>query len=165
MIVRKLTPDEWKIFRELRLAGLQSDPASFATSYEGSLQMSDDEWRDFFGSRDYFAAFDQDKPVGMAAIRRDDGESFAHRAVVLNVYVSPNMRGRGVGERLLSKLADYAQAQGVLQLELGVNAESMGVIKLYERNGYTKIGTMPRGFRVGGKFYDEIYMIRLLDGA
>ena len=165
MIVRKLEPDDWTIFRRLRLAGLQSDPTSFATSYEGSLEMSDEEWRDFFGSRDYFVAFDEEEPVGMAAIRRDDGESFAHRAVVLNVYVSPSMRGRGVGEILMSELANHAMEQGILQLELGVNAESTAAIRLYERNGYTRIGTMPRGFRVGGKYYDEIYMIRLLDRA
>ena len=165
MIVRRLHSEDWKILRALRLAALRTDPTAFATSFEVSEQMAEAEWQEMLATRNYFAAFDGDDPIGLIALRPDDGESFLHRGVVLNVYVAERARGQGVGSILLEAIADHAKTLGILQLELGVRAVSEGAIRLYEKNGYEKIGTMPRGFRVGGKFYDEIYMIRFLDRA
>lgn len=163
MKVQRLSADDWQTVRALRLAALKTDPTSFATSYEVSRMMAETEWRDMMVARQYFAALDDDEPIGLAALRLDDGESFRHRAVVLNLYVDPIARGKGVGTLLLTHLAEVALAQGILQLELGVNAESKGAIRLYEKNGYTVIGTMPRGFRVQNRFFDEVHMVRLLD--
>jgi ribosomal protein S18 acetylase RimI-like enzyme len=55
------------------------------------------------------------------------------------MYVRPPFRGRGLGERMLDHLADYACERGVglLRLETGVHQHA--AIRLYERVGFRTI--------------------------
>ena len=56
------------------------------------------------------------------------------------MYVRPEFRGSGYGKLLLDHLADHARAQGVdlLRLETGIHQQA--AIRLYEREGFQRIG-------------------------
>ena len=59
---------------------------------------------------------------------------------VKRMYVRAEFRGLGLGERMLSRLAEYAGQHGVpvLRLETGIHQSS--AIRLYERFGFQRIG-------------------------
>ena len=40
------------------------------------------------------------------------------------------------------------------------NAENARAIKFYERHGFRPIGRIPRSLQVGGRYYDELLMLR-----
>ena len=43
--IKKLLPERWKEFKELRLFALQNDPLAFGSSYEEEINFPDDFWK------------------------------------------------------------------------------------------------------------------------
>jgi RimJ/RimL family protein N-acetyltransferase len=78
---------------------------------------------------------------------------------VWGMYVKPEHRGSGVARALLLELLSFAQSvPGITQVNLCVNAENSGAIKLYESVGFKVFGREPRAMQIEGVFYDEIHM-------
>lgn len=59
------------------------------------------------------------------------------------MYVRPAFRGRGLGARLIERLAAHARAHGIglLRLETGIHQQN--AIRLYERIGFHRIAPFP----------------------
>ena len=66
---------------------------------------------------------------------------------MMNVAVAPEYRRRGVGEALVSALADALKAQGNESLALEVRASNMPAIALYEKLGFAQVGRRPGYYR------------------
>ena len=68
------------------------------------------------------------------------------RGVVESVRVRSDLRGLGLGERLMRHLVDLARARGAVRLELTTNAQRDAARRFYERLGFV-------GSHVGMKLY------------
>jgi hypothetical protein len=66
--------------------------------------------------------------------------------VVSRLLVSPTARGLGIGGRLLQAAADHATLVGLRPI-LDVHTVLDAAIRLYERNGWTRIGSVAVPFR------------------
>jgi putative acetyltransferase len=55
------------------------------------------------------------------------------------MYVRPEYRGRGYGERLVDHLTEHARANGVTLLRLETGVHQQAAIRLYERVGFRRI--------------------------
>jgi len=66
-----------------------------------------------------------------------------------SIYVHRDMRGRGVGRRLLASLIDRARAAGIHVMIAGIEAENEASIRLHESLGFRVVG---RFKEVGTKF-------------
>ncbi|HEY1480663.1 MAG TPA: MarR family winged helix-turn-helix transcriptional regulator [Gaiellales bacterium] len=76
-----------------------------------------------------------DEPVGCAALKhRGDG-----LAEVKRMWVSPAVRGLGLGRRLLSDLESHARAHGTRTLRLETNRSLGEAIALYRATGYREV--------------------------
>jgi ribosomal protein S18 acetylase RimI-like enzyme len=76
------------------------------------------------------------RPVGMASgIPCDNGVS-----ELRSVWVSPEARGRGVGDRLIAAVEGWAQDCGAQALRLAVIPGNEPAITLYQRNGFLVTG-------------------------
>jgi RimJ/RimL family protein N-acetyltransferase len=65
----------------------------------------------------------------------------------------------GVGTYLMHEIIEFAKKSGKLEiLHLGVKADNLSAIKLYEKIGFREIGRVPKFFKINGKYYDEILM-------
>jgi GNAT superfamily N-acetyltransferase len=75
------------------------------------------------------------KPVGCGALK------FHHSAPaeVKRMWVSPAVRGLGLGRRLLAELEAHAAAQGVRTLRLETNRALGEAISLYQTAGYREV--------------------------
>ena len=75
----------------------------------------------------------------------DKGYGFVNNATPeITIALFENYRGKGYGQKLLSKLIDKAKEQGFKQISLSVDSQHYPAIKLYEKNGfvfYKKDGT------------------------
>jgi ribosomal protein S18 acetylase RimI-like enzyme len=58
------------------------------------------------------------------------------RAYVLEVYVSPTCRGKGLGKRLMDCAEEWARARGLERIALNVAAHNTPARTLYESLGY-----------------------------
>jgi GNAT superfamily N-acetyltransferase len=72
--------------------------------------------------------------IGCGAIKFS-GKEPAH---LRRMWVSPSVRGLGVGRRLLSTLEDVAHAHGARRVRLDTHRSLTEAIAMYRRSGYTE---------------------------
>lgn len=74
-------------------------------------------------------------PVGCGAVRRLDAET----GELKRMYVSPAMRGTGLGRRLVDALEAEARALGLRRLVLETGTRQLAAIALYQATGFHPI--------------------------
>ena len=163
MTVRQLGRGDAAIFRGLRREALLTNPEAFVSTVAYLDSQSDDDLADRLETLPTFVAFNGDTPCGLMAYMRETGPALDHRAVLINVFVTPDARGSGVADALLEALLKTARDEGILQVELGVTVENTRAIAFYQRSGFAIVGTIPRGFRHAQRFTDEHLMVVSLD--
>jgi RimJ/RimL family protein N-acetyltransferase len=111
------------------------------------------------GTREGFAAFDDDGFVGLAlAFGIDRGEAEAE----LGYIVAPAARGRGVGTAILRALTDWAfRSTNVERLRLVIDVENVASLRIAERSGYVREGVMRSVHFKGGRRIDAVLLSRL----
>ena len=62
---------------------------------------------------------------------------------ILNVAVSPDHRGRGIGRALLTELEQRLRQQGVTEVLLEVRPSNTPAIALYTSLGFVQVGRRP----------------------
>ena len=137
--IRQIGPDAWKQLRATRLAALQEAPEAYESTYEGSLAFDEDEWRRRAGAHPVFLALSGEEPVGMAVGLRDEGTRPGSRDLV-SMWVSPDVRGRGVAGRLIDAVANWARADGGGELHLWVVVGNAAARAAYDRAGFVATG-------------------------
>jgi ribosomal protein S18 acetylase RimI-like enzyme len=147
-----LSPDDWPVWRRLRLAALAEAPEAFGSrlaDWQGEGDRAE-RWRDRLalpGSYNLVALLD-DQPVGMASGVPADEPGVAE---LISMWVSPTARGRGVGDRLIQEIEKWARQGQAKVLRLSVMQGNKAAERLYRRCGF--VGTailgdvMPDGVR------------------
>lgn len=87
------------------------------------------------GFIDSFVAEDGDAIVGSCALVRDPLGWSGHVGEV-RLLVSPQLRGQGVGRRLLEEMFKVAQARELRKLIAHMTPDQRGAIQLFEEHGF-----------------------------
>jgi RimJ/RimL family protein N-acetyltransferase len=161
-MVRRLRADDAAIYRDIRLEGLQKEPASFGSSYAAEVDRPLTDVRAQLERNFTFGAFDIEGLCGVMTFYVEAMEKTRHRGHVVGVYMTPRGRGTGASRALMEALIDSARRE-VLQLHLVVTQDNERARRFYERLGFVIYGSDPRGLRVDGKFYDDYLMVLRLD--
>jgi ribosomal protein S18 acetylase RimI-like enzyme len=141
--IRTLHPDDWPVYRGLRLRALADSPQAFSASFAEESTRADDVWAarlaaPALGAHKQgwpFAAEVDGTPVGLAWVKME-GE----HASVYQVWVAPEARGRGVGAALLDAAIHWARARKASELRLDVTAGDGPAARLYRRMGFADVG-------------------------
>jgi RimJ/RimL family protein N-acetyltransferase len=104
-----------------------------------------------------FIALDGDRVVGWADIFPAWADAVKHCGSLGMGLLAP-YRGRGIGEQLLQACVTKARAKGMTRVELQVRADNERAIRLYERAGFAREGTLRNAMRFDGKYYDALQM-------
>jgi ribosomal protein S18 acetylase RimI-like enzyme len=139
--LRVLAPDDWKIWRGLRLAALAEAPQAFGSRLADWQGDGDRErrWRDRLqipGSHNLVACLDG-QPVAMASGVPTERDGVAE---VISMWVGPDARGKGVGDLLLREIEGWALRRGATALRLSVMPGNDPALALYRRNGFQATG-------------------------
>ena len=148
--VREIGPDDWKAWRELRLAALEEAPYAFGSQLADWVDATEDRWRERLsvpGAYQVIASLDG-TPVGMAGGFPAEEAGVAH---LVSMWIAPAGRGRGVGDTLMGAIEDWARGTGARILKLSVADGNEPAHKLYLRNGFADTDEpgdlMPDGVR------------------
>jgi ribosomal protein S18 acetylase RimI-like enzyme len=149
--LRVLTPDDWQVWRQLRLAALAEAPDAFGSRLANWQGEGDREerWRARLtipGSFNVVAVLDG-QPAGMASGVPAGGGA----AELISMWVSPAARGHGVGDQLVRAVERWARQVRSAVLRLAVAPGNVNAAVLYRRNGFHLTGElgdlMPDGVR------------------
>ncbi|WP_338322971.1 GNAT family N-acetyltransferase [Oceanobacillus halophilus] len=85
-----------------------------------------------------------------------------HSAYIV-VGILQEFQGKGIGTALFNELDRWAKGK-LHRLELTVITENSAGINLYQKAGFKKEGTKKHSIYMDGKYVDEYYMSKLLEG-
>ena len=144
-IVRPLSPDEWPVYRDLRLRALRDSPDAFGSTFEREQQRSAAEWAARLavpeGSHESLplVAVSDDEFVGLAWGRVAPSDDRV--AYVYQMWVSPTSRGRGIATLLIDTLIAWARSVGATQLRLSVSRGNTSAERTYAKAGFEPVGS------------------------
>jgi len=131
--VVRVGPEDWLRWRALRLEALADTPIGFGEWHADALVRPAAEWQARIrrpGLR--LLAVGGGRPVAMAG-----GFLAGARPTVFAVYVTPAWRGRGVTDRLVAAVQEWA---GPVGLRLEVHEDNAPATAAYLRLGFARTG-------------------------
>ncbi len=136
MDIAQLVPDDWAMFRALRIAALSEASYAFGSTLDGEQRLGEADWRVKLATRAQFVARDAGSaPVGTIGADRD-GEAIE----LVSMWVAPAVRGRGVGAALVEHVVAHAGALGCREVRLWVTEGNAAAERLYARCGFVRTG-------------------------
>ena len=143
--VRRILPDEWQVYRQVRLTALAEAPYAFMSTLEREQGFGEDIWRQRLGSPTAatFLAWRDGQPAGTATGKVDDpaDEYAVPRAwQLVGMWVDPRARGLGVADELVDTVAGHAMAEGAASLVLWVTEVNDRARAFYKRMGFLPTG-------------------------
>ena len=139
--IRRVTGDDWRELRALRLEALADTPIGFLETLADAEQAPDEVWqaraaRGAVGGDSFqVLAWEGDRPVATCvSFLREDV------AWLAAVYVSPSYRGNGLLGELVERCAGWAREQGSSALRLEVHEDNGRARTAYERLGFLDTG-------------------------
>jgi ribosomal protein S18 acetylase RimI-like enzyme len=126
--LRRIEPDDWALFREIRLRSLAESPDAFGSTLEREQGFAEDDWRRRLTGPVYVVT--DPGPVAVGGIFDEGGTLH-----VWGMWTDPAHRGRGHARRILDALI-APDAAAVLD----VNVTNDAARAAYERYGFVGTG-------------------------
>ncbi|MGV9410363.1 GNAT family N-acetyltransferase [Nocardia sp. NPDC003693] len=139
--VRVLEPDDWQLWRQLRLAALADAPWAFGSTLAEWTGPGDTEarWRSRFDNVPFNAVVSwRGTPAGMVGAYPSDTETGT--VELISMWVAPFARGKGVSDAAIDAVVKWAGPRPVI---LSVKTDNAVAIRLYERHGFADAGPSP----------------------
>ena len=145
-IIARLPVERWQEYRELRLRALRTDPQAFGQSWAEAVNHPEERWRqrliDAEQGKSWLVFAERNgQLIGMSGAYQWPEDIEASRAMIIAVFVEPEARGCGIGERLVQALMDVLIAAGLESAILAVNPVQSAAVRLYEKMGFRVTGS------------------------
>jgi ribosomal protein S18 acetylase RimI-like enzyme len=146
--VRRIRASEWRQYRDLRLEALQDTPLAFVEQYHESVAQPDQFWqarveRNCAGptSSMFVAEGAAGRLVAKAGCFIEPDVTEHVTAHIVGVYVTPEFRGEGVAETLLTAVIDWARHEAHAdRIRLFVTQTNGRAAAFYRRIGFALTG-------------------------
>ena len=137
--VRRLEPDDWQLWRDVRLAALADAPYAFGSTLAYEQGFDEARWRRRLTRTTGMsaAAFLDGNPVGIISCWIPDGTDLVF---LVALWVAPAARGHGAGDALVTDVLGWAAEHGYPLVELRVADGNHAARNLFLRNGFTPTG-------------------------
>lgn len=152
MVIRRVRPDEWPLYRDTRLRSLLDAPDAFAGTFDAERERPDEVWQARLadaatsGKDLPLFATDAGEVCGLAWCKVSATD--ADVADLFQMWVAPDARGHGIGAALLDEAIAFARRAGVRALCLGVTVAESSAMRLYRSRGFVPVGA-PEPLRPG----------------
>jgi len=127
MDIAQLVPDDWAMFRALRIAALSEAPYAFGSTLDGEQRLGEADWRIRRATRAQFVARD----AGSAAVGTVGAYRDGEMIELVSMWVAPAVRGRGVGAALVERVVAHARELDCREVRLWVTEGNAAAERLY----------------------------------
>jgi L-amino acid N-acyltransferase YncA len=126
-------------------------------AFPQSEPMAEREASRFFADQTYVGVAEADGTVAGLYILHPNNIGRCGHIANASYAVSPQLRGLGIGRSLVLDSMEQAAKAGfrILQFNAVVTTNT-AAIALYESIGFTRVGTIPEGFRSNDGAYEDI---------
>jgi GNAT superfamily N-acetyltransferase len=107
-VVQRLLPDQWRILRRLRLAGLAEVIGEDHEYYAKEVAFDESSWQSMIATHPQFVASSHSVTVGLASLLLEPEKEVE----VSFLWVDPQHRGSGVAQALMAAVADWVSRGG-----------------------------------------------------
>lgn len=138
MELRRLTADDWELWRDVRLRALTEAPYAFGStlSYWQCDGDREERWRGRLADVPLnVVALNACASIGQVSGTDPDQPG---RCELISMWVDPAARGTGVGETLILQVVEWATSREASTVVLSVKEGNAHAIALYERAGFTR---------------------------
>ncbi|MFI9403786.1 GNAT family N-acetyltransferase [Nocardia sp. NPDC052316] len=135
--LRRLSADEWGVFRRVRLRALADTPQFFGSTLAQAQARTEADWRAALTDRAQFVAVADGVELGTVGGMPDPERGGIH---LISMWVAPEARGTGVADLLVRAVLDLAAAGGHTEVRLEFADGNVAAERLYLRNGFVRTG-------------------------
>jgi GNAT superfamily N-acetyltransferase len=142
--IDRVDGDHWARTRDIRMRALRDAPDAYWATADDEAAVSPGQWRARLDRTDAvtFLAVVDGTDAGLAV--GAPHHNIPGDAGLYAVWVAPDMRGRGVGDALVSAVVEWARAAGHRRLRVEVADDNAHAVRLYERGGLVTTGVHGR---------------------
>jgi L-amino acid N-acyltransferase YncA len=153
--IEPLIADHWEAVRSIYLQGIATGNAT--------LQQTAPDWEEWNSGHlpvCRLVARSGDEIAGWAALSPVSRRPVYLGVAEVSVYVAESARGRGIGARLLARLIEDSEKEGIWTLQAGIFPENTASIGLHTRAGFRIVGTRSRLGCMNGRWRDVVLLER-----
>lgn len=155
--IKKLTRDDWQVYKELRLQMLTEEPQAYSQTLEELENRFDQDWIDktVADNMAILAAWVDGKLAGMSGLFYEEKDVVA----IWGVFVRKEFRGIGLGEKLIEETEkEIIKDKGVKRIQIEVTVTQIPAWQLYKKLGFKEIGRKKGATKLNGELFDEIIL-------
>ncbi|MEJ0084898.1 MAG: GNAT family N-acetyltransferase [Pseudomonadota bacterium] len=114
-------------------------------------------------SGNFYVVTRDDQVRGFYRQTRHQGRS-SHGALLTTLAISPSEKGTGLAAAMMEEAIAALRAQGVLRVELTLEADNARAFAFYRKLGFQEEGRLSKAYKRAGEpdYLDEILMARWL---
>lgn len=100
---------------------------------------------------------------GFYRVTRHEGRAH-HTAYLGTLAVSPEEKGSGLATRMVAEAIEALKQEGVLRVELMLEADNPRALAFYKKLGFVQEGTLRAAYKRSGEahYIDELFLAKLL---
>jgi len=155
MLVRPMTPDDWRQVASVYREGIATGNVTFETDVP-----SWEDWNAGHLTTARLVAAEDEGLLGWAALSPVSDRCTYGGVAEASVYVAASARGRGVGRALLEETIRVSEEAGIWTLQGGVFPENEASLALLARCGFRAVGIRERLGSMDGRWRDVVLLER-----
>lgn len=153
---RKVTPDDWRQFKEIRLKGYQTDPQAFGGAVVKDATGDESFLHERLSREDrfFFVAEEDNIFVSIAGAKKVENGDWH----LIAVYTIPEFRGKGISKKVCELVIEEIKLMGIEHMCLEVNIDQKNAVEQYKNMGFEIVEIEKDQEMADGKLHDEYYM-------
>lgn len=155
--IKKLTKEDWMIYKEIRLQMLSEEPQAYSQTLEELSKRSDEDWKEktISDTMAVITIWVDEKLAGMNGLFYEKTDVIA----VWGMFVRKEFRGMGFGKRLMEEIErEIRRDKRVKKIQVSVTSSQTVAWELYKKLGFKEASRINGKVRFNGESYDEILM-------
>lgn len=136
MEMRRVTGEDWRTLRDVRLAALADAPYAYGSTLAAEQDLDEAEWRRRTARALWVVAVRNAENAGLVGVLRRGEDT----PLLVSMWVAPRHRGHGVGDELITESLRWAAEKRWSQVVLRVADGNDAARKLFLRHGFVPTG-------------------------
>lgn len=137
--IRNMQEEDWRKVADIYQAGMDTNMATFQTECPSYQEFDQSHLSDC-----RYVITDGNSVAGWAALTPVSSRCVYRGVAEVSIYMDPAHKGKGLGTRLLTHLAEQSEQCGYWTLQAGIMQDNEASIRLHEKCGFRLVGFRER---------------------